>query len=39
MIIHIESYVVSGDRGTAADKPALLKNAIADYEKLFGKGR
>ena len=26
-------YVVEGDRGTAADKLHLLKNAIADYER------
>ena len=27
-------YVVEGDRGTAADKLHLLKNAIADYERM-----
>ena len=26
-------YVVEGDRGTAADKLHLLKDAIADYER------
>ncbi len=30
-------YVVERDQGTAADKLRILKNAIADYERLTAK--